>query len=87
MDDHVHVVLQALPGHDLSKSLQGLKGASSLRINRLRGCTGVRWQKASYTELLGNDMAIASRRECIYENPRRRWRIEPHEYKWLIHLN
>lgn len=83
MDDHVHLLIQALPGHDLSKTLQGLKGASSLRINRQRGASGTRWQKASYTELLSNWAAIESRVAYIWENPRRRWGMEPHEYEWL----
>jgi REP element-mobilizing transposase RayT len=86
MDDHVHLVLQTMPGHDLSDVLQQWKGASAFGINRLRGCKGKRWQKASYTELLSNDAAVESRRIYVYENPRRRWGTEPHLYKWLIHF-
>jgi REP element-mobilizing transposase RayT len=47
MDDHVHIVLQALPGFDLSRTLLSLKTYTATRINRLRGVTGTRWQKDS----------------------------------------
>jgi hypothetical protein len=34
-----------------------------------------------------NQAAIHSRRNYIYENPRRRWGIEPHTYQWLVTFN
>jgi REP element-mobilizing transposase RayT len=42
MDDHAHVLLQTLPGHDLSKTLQGWKGGTSRIINGQRGTRGTR---------------------------------------------
>jgi REP element-mobilizing transposase RayT len=69
MDDHVHLVLQTLPGFDLSKILQSLKTFTATRINRLRGRSGALWQKDSYTELLGNEAAIQTRREYVYPIP------------------
>lgn len=83
MDDHVHVLLQTLPSQDLSPTLQLWKGGTSHGINALRKTGGVRWQKDSRTELMRNAAAIQSRREYIYDNPRRRWGIEPHTYEWL----
>jgi len=83
MDDHVHLVLQTLPGFDLSRILLSLKTYTATRINRLRGVTGTLWQKDSHTTLLRNDEAIRTRREYIYNNPLRRWGQPPHEYAWL----
>jgi len=83
MDDHVHMLLQTLPGHDLSGILLSLKTYTATRINRLRGIAGKRWQKDSYTELMRNDAAIGSRRQYIYENPRRKWGIDPYIYQWV----
>jgi REP element-mobilizing transposase RayT len=83
MDDHVHLVLQTLPGFDLSKILQSLKTFTATRINRLRGRSGALWQKDSYTELLGNEAAIQTRREYVYFNPERKWGMPSHEYLWL----
>lgn len=83
MDDHVHVVLQSKAGFDLSRILQLWKSYSSRRVNALRGTDGPLWQKDSYTELLRNAAAVESRRAYTYENPRRRWGIEPHTYQWL----
>lgn len=37
MDDHVHVVPQTPPGHDLSRVLLSLKTWTATRINKLRG--------------------------------------------------
>jgi REP element-mobilizing transposase RayT len=83
MHDHVHVLLQTLPGHDLSDILQRWKGTTALVINRLRQTSGIRWQKASRTDLMRNDAALLSRREYIYDNPRRKWNSPPEEYEWL----
>ena len=83
MDDHVHVLLQTLPGHNLSDILRGLKGFTANQINRLRGTKGAVWQKDSYTELMRNQAAIDSRMQYFFDNPRRRWGIEPHTYEWL----
>lgn len=83
MDNHVHVLLQTLPGFKLSSILQLWKSYSSRKINELRAQAGPLWQKDSYTELMRNDAAIESRRTYIYDNPRRKWSIEPHSYKWL----
>jgi hypothetical protein len=33
-----------------------------------------------------NAAAIQSRREYVYDNPRRKWGIQPHEYQWLEHF-
>jgi REP element-mobilizing transposase RayT len=83
MDDHVHLLLQTLPGWDLSRILMSLKTYTATRINRLRGVTGALWQKDSLTALMRNADAIRTRREYIYNNPLRRWNTPPHEYTWL----
>jgi REP element-mobilizing transposase RayT len=83
MDDHVHVLLQTLPGVDLSHVLKLWKGASSHEISQLRGARGSRWQKDSHTEVMRNEAAIMSRREYIFRNPERKWGIDPVTYEWL----
>jgi len=83
MDDHVHVLLQTRPSIDLSAVLKSWKGTTANAIDKMRGCRGTLWEKDSYTELLGNQAAIESRREYIYQNPARRWGREPYEYQWL----
>lgn len=83
MNDHVHVLLQTLPGFNLSSILQLWKSYSARKINELCGTAGPLWQKDSYTELMRNAAAIESRRAYTYDNPRRKWGIEPHTYKWL----
>jgi REP element-mobilizing transposase RayT len=83
MDDHVHLLIQSLPGQDLSKTLRVLKGYTARQINELRGRTGVLWQKDSYTQVLDNWAAIETRREYVYLNPLRRWGTPPPEYAWL----
>lgn len=83
MDDHVHLLLQTLPGQDLSLSLQVLKGYSAYQINKLRSRKGVLWQKDSYTELLRNWQAVETRRQYIYDNPQRKMNVESSSYTWL----
>ena len=86
MDDHVHLVIQTMPGFDLSDILHSWKSYTSSEINKLRGVKGQLWQKDSYTEILRNWEAIRTRMEYVYQNPFRRWGIEPHTYQWLEHF-
>lgn len=83
MDDHVHLVLQTLPGHDLSKVLHSLKSYTATMINKARGVEGKLWQKDSYMELLGEQVAVDSRIKYVYENPQRRWGGESADYEWV----
>lgn len=83
MDDHVHMLIQTMPGEDLSKILKTIKSFTARQINLMRGERGPLWQRSNYTQLLRNGVAIDSRREYIYSNPARRWGMEPSTYQWL----
>ncbi|MCB1188532.1 transposase [bacterium] len=81
MDDHIHLVLQTMPGFELSSILKSMKGRSARAINRYRRSSGVIWQKDSFTELLGNEVSIRSCIDYVSLNPFRKWGVR--SYMWL----
>ncbi len=55
MPNHVHVVLEPLSDHRLSKIVQALKGVSSKGIGKLNGTCGRLWQPDYFDRLIRDD--------------------------------
>jgi len=82
MDDHVHVVVFPLPPYTLGQILQGWKSYTAHGINRLRGASGTRWMKASYTRSLRNERELRATMQYILDNPQKRW-PQVESYPWV----
>ena len=52
MPNHVHTVIKPTPGSDLSTVLQGIKGVSANRCNKLLGHKSAFWMDKSYDHIV-----------------------------------
>lgn len=70
MPNHVHLLLEPLPGNSLSELLKGIKGASSRKINQSIGTTGTKfWMDESYDHIVRSEAQYQHFIRYIAENP------------------
>ena len=79
MSNHVHAVIKPALGYDLSKLLQGIKGVSANRCNKLLGYKSTFWMDESYDHILRDVKELAAFRNYIAGNPTKAG-LEPDEY-------
>jgi putative transposase len=73
MPDHVHLLLtpaEVQPGRwiSLTQIMQGIKSATSHRINKRRGRKGPLWQDESYDRIIRDEVEFNSKLKYICEN-------------------
>ncbi|MGA0333691.1 MAG: transposase [Kiritimatiellia bacterium] len=71
MPNHVHVLLEPMQGQELSKLMQGIKGASSRNCNLILGRSGTFWMAESYDHIVRSEREYAHFIRYIRENPGR----------------
>jgi len=69
MSNHVHLVIKPREGFELSKILQGIKGASANRINKALDRSGTFWQKESYDHIIRDSGELLDQVKYVTENP------------------
>ena len=69
MPTHVHLLLEPLKGHDLSKLFQGIKGASAREANVLLGAAGTCWFDESYDHIVRSETQYQRFVHYIADNP------------------
>ena len=69
MPTHVHLLLEPLGGHDLSRILKGIKGTSAREINKLLGTTGTFWLAESYDHIVRSEKQYRRLIRYIADNP------------------
>lgn len=79
MPNHVHLIWQLRPRRDLSKELQGIKGASARACNLALGQGGTFWMDESYDRLVRDLEELSAFRNYIINNPVKAG-LQPHEY-------
>ena len=89
MLDHIHMILKPCSfGSEsellLSKILQGIKGFTARRINKLRGIKGSLWLDESYDRIVRDYDEYLEKWQYIRHNPVRAGLCEvPETYPWL----
>ncbi|MFH1148616.1 MAG: transposase [Pseudomonadota bacterium] len=89
MPDHVHMVFTPLRDskgriYGLGEIMNGIKGVSAHRINRVLNRCGSVWQDESFDHILRSDEDIRSKVEYICQNPVRKGLVKhSEEYPWL----
>ena len=89
MPDHVHLLLRALRDErgwpiPLVEIMQGLKGATAHRINKLLRRSGPVWEEESFDHVLRSDESLEDKREYIRQNPVKAGLVQrPEDYRWL----
>ena len=83
MPNHVHALIKPAPGYDLSTLLQGIKGVSANRCNKLLGCKSTFWMDESYDHIVRDVKELAAFRNYIAGNPTKAG-LEPDEYSLQV---
>lgn len=71
MPNHVHLVLQALPGHNLPEIMHSLKSFTAKEANRILGRSGEFWQAEYYDHLIRDEDDLRHAVEYARSNPDR----------------
>jgi REP-associated tyrosine transposase len=71
MPNHVHLLVQFLPGVDMKRQCQSWKHFTAREINRALGQTGHFWQGESFDHLVRSPEQFEALRQYIAENPSR----------------
>ncbi|MEX2606047.1 MAG: transposase [Kiritimatiellia bacterium] len=82
MPNHVHLILEPFAGQDLSKLMNGIKGASSRGCNRILRKSGQFWMDESYDHIVRSEAQYDFYRSYIRENPLKA-HLKPGEY-WIF---
>jgi REP element-mobilizing transposase RayT len=69
MPNHVHVLVQPMPGSGLLRLCESWKRWTARQINAAGGCNGHFWQAESWDHLLRKPVFLAKFREYIRQNP------------------
>ena len=69
MPNHAHILVQVLPGSDLSTILQAWKSISARNINRLLSRKGTLWQPEPFDRIVRHDAQWKRIIKYIYKNP------------------
>jgi putative transposase len=84
MTDHVHVLLQPLPGIKLWEIAGRIKGRSSKQINASRNAHGSVWVSELYDRIVRNSEEYKEKLVYIVNNPvKAGLTAEPEAYEWL----
>jgi len=79
MPNHVHAVIKPRPGYDLPTILQGIKGISANRCNKLLRYKSTFWMDESYDHIVRDAKELMAFRNYIAGNPAKAG-LKPDEY-------
>jgi REP element-mobilizing transposase RayT len=68
MPNHVHALIRPLLGYELSRLLQGIKGVSANRCNKLLGYKSSFWMDESYDHIVRDAKELTAFRNYIQRN-------------------
>ena len=69
MPNHVHVVLEPKPGHDLPEILHSWKSYTAKEINRILGTRGQVWGPEYYDHLIWDERDLKAQIAYVLANP------------------
>jgi REP element-mobilizing transposase RayT len=83
MPNHVHVIVEPLVGHELSKIVHSWKSFTANQINRELNRTGQLWQHEPYDHIIRSEREYREQIEYVWNNPNKpgltnclRWRTD-----------
>jgi REP element-mobilizing transposase RayT len=82
MPNHVHALIQPLPGKSMIRSLRAIRRMSAREINRLNDTKGDFWQSEGFDHLVRSAHYFHRYRQYIRLNPARA-RLNSSEYSWM----
>jgi REP element-mobilizing transposase RayT len=84
MNDHVHVLVQPTPPHELQSVVQGWKSFTAHAMKRQHGRLGTIWQDEYFDRIVRDETEYLEKMKYILGNPRKRWpEIESYRWVWM----
>ena len=80
MPNHVHAVVQPLPGYELAGIVHSWRSFSAQEVNRLVGRTGQLWQPEPYDHLIRDEEDFNRQVADVLKNP---VRAGLKDWKWV----
>ncbi|MCK4563053.1 MAG: transposase [Verrucomicrobia bacterium] len=80
MPNHVHVIVEPIKGHPLSKIMQSWKGYSAHEINQVLGTKGPVWKDESFDHIVRRESFFFKFQDYIRENPEKA-RLDPQGFR------
>ena len=81
MPNHVHMLIQPLGSHELSRIMYEIKRTSAILINKRLGRTGKLWQSESFDRLVRSPAHLDNCLDYIKANPHG---LPPHHFTLYI---
>ncbi len=69
MPNHVHMLLEMIDGHSLSRIMQSLKVRTARECNRVLGRSGRFWEPEYYDRYIRNERHLMNAMRYIHQNP------------------
>jgi REP element-mobilizing transposase RayT len=69
MPNHVHVLLQQLPGSPLDQAVHSWKSYTANAINKVYGRSGRLWRREYFDHFMRDDFELSKTRTYIEDNP------------------
>jgi REP element-mobilizing transposase RayT len=82
MNDHVHLIVEPMPGWELQKLVKSWKSYTARSINKAEGSTGPLWQDEYLDRIIRNEEEYYEKLNYLLNNPRKRW-PDCIDYRWV----
>lgn len=83
MPNHVHIIAEILPGHDLSKILHSWKSYTAHKANEMLGFKGDFWQQDAYNHIIRSRREYRFQVQYTWTNPEKA-RLRNWEWRWKM---
>ena len=83
MPNHVHVIVQPLSGHGLSKIIHSWKSFTAHEINHRLGRTGDVWQHDAYNHIIRSAREYSFQIAYVWENPDKA-QLPSWGWRWVV---
>lgn len=86
MPNHVHVIVESIPNHDLSQIIHSWKSYTAHKANELLGLTGPFWQRDAYNHIIRSLKEYLFQIQYTWENPEKAG-LKNWQWRWKKEVN
>jgi REP element-mobilizing transposase RayT len=81
MPNHVHIIAEPMPGHDLLSIIHSWKSYTAHQANKVLGLSGAFWQPDAYNHIIRSKKEYDFQVEYVWENPEKIGFVE-WQWRW-----
>ncbi|MBA3958358.1 MAG: transposase [Parachlamydiaceae bacterium] len=81
MPNHVHIIVEGMPGNDLSKIIHSWKSYTAHNANEMLGLEGAFWQRDAYNHIIRSKKEYLFQIQYTWENPEKA-RLRNWKWRW-----